>query len=992
MANINPAAAAFRKLLTDNLSVAIRALGPDAIHLDASPQIRNDGNGLIDGMNGTQGLVELHRELLASFPSIVFETEGIAEPSVPYCWMAQRWDGWYSYLPSHPVSTFILTDNLHLYAHIDQPNPGAPGFLSLMKQYEGQGVIPLMHDEAVWWATMPSFARTFKQIQYFQQHDLKPDWTGDWKTALFRYRGTNAASAVLSDSGTLITLQGSQGPIYQRVHGTTTIQTNAFISGWPAFDASSLYGLDPTAEYWLDALPRPSAIMHLNSLPPDVVLGQNTRVDNSVASVSLLSVNAPGFDFLAGLSSAGIGTDTGGQTGPPVSTQVTQFAAGGDLRQCIFEHPPGPGSESFIDFAIALPAGQIGLQFAAGINDPSPRTDPVTFRIAVNEAEVWRQDVVRGSWFPGIVDLTPYAGQAIHLRLLTNVSAFHDNNYAWAAWSALTLVENSPTPVVSLNVTLPPNAQVSTLEGSGQLQLASGTATIQNASVPGSFLLSLKPDNPITSGQTLMNMPPSTYWAEPGEVPVAFFGQYPTVGSGSSNGVTKSPALTIPAANSGRTIASWAVRLPSNVPVQFSFSTALQDGLPNPPGLTFEVAVNGIVAWRCHNSNSFGWTDGSIDLSALQGQNVFLELIEDLGSSGFYVSALWAGLQFTALPAASSITLTPPSASVGASGGIGSVSVTTTPAAAGWTSASSAVWIEITSGTGGVGNGAVTYLVAANPATNPRTGTLTVGGQTFTVTQAGASQTTPTVTSVDTANGGSDIAQNDWIVIKGTNLVPASTPSTDVIWSNAPEFASGRMPTQLNGVSVTVNGKPAYIYFFCSGKTSKICQTDQINVLTPLDSTLGPVQIVVNNGTSPSAPFPTYMGVVSPALLRYGTNGYIIATHANSSLIGPSSLYPGYSTPAQPGETIVLYGVGFGLPSTPLLDGSSGQSGVLPSSVSCQIGGAEASVIFAGLVSPGLYQFNVTVPATGLTDGDSPVTCTYQGASIPPGALIAVQQ
>jgi uncharacterized protein (TIGR03437 family) len=320
------------------------------------------------------------------------------------------------------------------------------------------------------------------------------------------------------------------------------------------------------------------------------------------------------------------------------------------------------------------------------------------------------------------------------------------------------------------------------------------------------------------------------------------------------------------------------------------------------------------------------------------------------------------------------------------------VSVTTTPAGAGWISASSAVWIEITSGTGGVGNGAVTYLVASNPATSQRTGTLTIAGQAFIVTQAGASPTTPTITSVDTANGGSDIAQNDWIVIKGTNLVPASTPSTDVIWSDAPEFASGRMPTQLNGVTVTVNGKPAYIYFFCSGKTSKICQTDQINVLTPLDSTLGPVQIVVNNGTSPSAPFPTYVGVVSPALLRYGTNGYIIATHANSSLIGPSSLYPGYSTPAQPGETIVLYGVGFGLPSTPLLDGSSGQSGVLPSSVSCQIGGAKAPVIFAGLVSPGLYQFNVTVPATGLTDGDSPVTCTYQGASIPPGALIAIRQ
>ena len=44
-------------------------------------------------------------------------------------------------------------------------------------------------------------------------------------------------------------------------------------------------------------------------------------------------------------------------------------------------------------------------------------------------------------------------------------------------------------------------------------------------------------------------------------------------------------------------------------------------------------------------------------------------------------------------------------------------------------------------------------------------------------------------------------------------------------WSNAPEFASGRMPTQLAGVSVTVNGRPAYVYFVSPA---------QINVLTPL--------------------------------------------------------------------------------------------------------------------------------------------------------------
>jgi hypothetical protein len=52
------------------------------------------------------------------------------------------------------------------------------------------------------------------------------------------------------------------------------------------------------------------------------------------------------------------------------------------------------------------------------------------------------------------------------------------------------------------------------------------------------------------------------------------------------------------------------------------------------------------------------------------------------------------------------------------------------------------------------------------------------------------------------------------------------------------------------------------------------------------------------------------------------------AEHVSYPLLGPASLsLPGYR--AQPGETIVLYAVGFGLPdaSAPLINGSSSQSG-----------------------------------------------------------------
>jgi uncharacterized protein (TIGR03437 family) len=242
----------------------------------------------------------------------------------------------------------------------------------------------------------------------------------------------------------------------------------------------------------------------------------------------------------------------------------------------------------------------------------------------------------------------------------------------------------------------------------------------------------------------------------------------------------------------------------------------------------------------------------------------------------------------------------------------------------------------------------------------------------------------PTISSVNTAGGFPDIAQNDWIEIKGVGLAPSSAGPGGMTWSNAPEFASGKMPTQLNNVSVKVNGKPAYVYY--------ISET-QINVLTPLDAAQGPVSIAITNGTSTSAPFIANMHSVAPSFLLFGAGSYVVGTHANGSLLGPVSMsVPGYSfTPAQPGETVVLYGVGFGLPTTALVDGSATQSGPLPSPPAIQIGGASAAVQFAGVISPGLYQFNVTIPDVA-TSGENALTASYGGSTSPNGAVIAVQR
>lgn len=72
-------------------------------------------------------------------------------------------------------------------------------------------------------------------------------------------------------------------------------------------------------------------------------------------------------------------------------------------------------------------------------------------------------------------------------------------------------------------------------------------------------------------------------------------------------------------------------------------------------------------------------------------------------------------------------------------GGSSNVSLTSTGCS--WTAASNDSWITINSPGSGSGNAAVSFTVADNSASGPRTGTMTIGGHIFTVTQAGGGVT-----------------------------------------------------------------------------------------------------------------------------------------------------------------------------------------------------------------------------------------------------------
>jgi hypothetical protein len=76
------------------------------------------------------------------------------------------------------------------------------------------------------------------------------------------------------------------------------------------------------------------------------------------------------------------------------------------------------------------------------------------------------------------------------------------------------------------------------------------------------------------------------------------------------------------------------------------------------------------------------------------------------------------------------------SQTLSASGGAGSTKVTSKPTCA-WTAASGASWLTVTGGSSGSGNGTVSFSADANPLSTTRTGTMTIAGQIYTVTETG---------------------------------------------------------------------------------------------------------------------------------------------------------------------------------------------------------------------------------------------------------------
>lgn len=224
------------------------------------------------------------------------------------------------------------------------------------------------------------------------------------------------------------------------------------------------------------------------------------------------------------------------------------------------------------------------------------------------------------------------------------------------------------------------------------------------------------------------------------------------------------------------------------------------------------------------------------------------------------------------------------------------------------------------------------------------------------------------------------VVSGSWTTIFGTNL---STTTRD--WTGAID-AEGNFPATLDGVSVTIDGKPASVYFIAP---------TQINVQAPdLGGKTGPVQVVVKNANGESTPVTAMAARQLPGLFLFtqAPKKYPAAVRADGVFIGPPSLFPGVTTvPAKPGDIVLFFGTGFG-PTNPAVAPGKVFNGAarLIDNVTMRIGNVSVTPAFAGLSSSGLYQFNVTIPE--LANGEHRVEMQINSAVIQPDVVLTVQK
>src|SRR5262249_30812505 len=154
-------------------------------------------------------------------------------------------------------------------------------------------------------------------------------------------------------------------------------------------------------------------------------------------------------------------------------------------------------------------------------------------------------------------------------------------------------------------------------------------------------------------------------------------------------------------------------------------------------------------------------------------------------------------------------------------------------------------------------------------------------------------------------------------------------------------------PTSLDGVKVTVAGQSAFVAYV---------NPTQVNVQIPANVASGQQNVVLTNANGTSNSYAvsvaaTEPGLLAPTVFNLSGKQYVVPFVPDGSSAPPKGATSGAtSRPAKPGETVVLYGIGFGnVPPNTLPGQLVQQSNQLALPFTVQFGSTSASLAYKGL-------------------------------------------
>ncbi len=281
-----------------------------------------------------------------------------------------------------------------------------------------------------------------------------------------------------------------------------------------------------------------------------------------------------------------------------------------------------------------------------------------------------------------------------------------------------------------------------------------------------------------------------------------------------------------------------------------------------------------------------------------------------------------------------------------------------------WSAATSDSWISLTSATTGTGTSIVTYSIASNPSKTARTGRVTIGGQTVTITQAGQ------LAAVSSASFNAPLAPDELGSLFGDGMADSNL------------FAPGLpLPNTLGNTFVILEDKNSSSFLV----PLLFASPGQINMLVPSGAASGLAKISVFRGADIVSSGSVTIQAVAPGLFSANSNGKgVAAAFALRVKQDGSQINEQIATFDQTQGAFVSTPINLAIATDQVflvLFGTGIRHVTSQNGVSVSIGGTVLSPSFVG-VAPGfagLDQVNVLLPGSLAGKGEVDLTLTADG-------------